>query len=450
MTNSSVIWAAQSTMSVLSKLNVAPALPSPTGNFTVSHTDVEAYVQSGTRVFMRIYYPSESEGSASPWLPHYDYGAGYGDLLKLPRWLSGYVVSSVVGHVNIPGGIEGKVRDPPAGSDQWPLVVFSHGLATWRSHYSAVCSDLASRGVIVACIEHRDGSAIASVAVDDENENVDYEKLDKLINKDLRVEDRMQEIMIHRRRQMQTRIKESIATLDILEMIQKGILEPVSGNPTTLKAMRGIIDVDNVSIGGHSFGGGTCVAAASLDTRFKRVIALDPWLDPVPSEAFDVKPTAKTLVISAGLGSLSSSEYWTRNLGKIERMASAVGRITSADNVDRTKRLIDARVLWVSMKGATHVDFSDAAFFVPQWLYSMYSYIDIHRAGLNPIVIMERVNTATYAYITADIEKSSCKGKNVYVDEIFRDECNESLNSYVQQDVGLRPTDVTLVLAAYD
>ena len=39
-----------------------------------------------------------------------------------------------------------------------PVVVFSHGLAACRTSYSYVCTDLASRGYIVAAVEHGDGS----------------------------------------------------------------------------------------------------------------------------------------------------------------------------------------------------------------------------------------------------------------------------------------------------
>ncbi len=46
---------------------------------------------------------------------------------------------------------------------RWPVVIFSHGLAGSRLTYSQYCGELASHGVIVAAVEHRDGSGIKTL-----------------------------------------------------------------------------------------------------------------------------------------------------------------------------------------------------------------------------------------------------------------------------------------------
>lgn len=52
-----------------------------------------------------------------------------------------------------------KLLDPPTSSGRWPVTVFSHGLAGSRNAYSYVCGDLASNGMIVIALDHRDGSS---------------------------------------------------------------------------------------------------------------------------------------------------------------------------------------------------------------------------------------------------------------------------------------------------
>ena len=44
-----------------------------------------------------------------------------------------------------------------------PLVVFSHGYSSMRGDCTGLSCDMASHGYVMACVEHRDGSACTSL-----------------------------------------------------------------------------------------------------------------------------------------------------------------------------------------------------------------------------------------------------------------------------------------------
>lgn len=52
-----------------------------------------------------------------------------------------------------------KILDPPTSNKRWPVTFFGHGLAGSRNGYSYICGDMASNGMIVVAMDHRDGSS---------------------------------------------------------------------------------------------------------------------------------------------------------------------------------------------------------------------------------------------------------------------------------------------------
>ncbi|KAI5358250.1 Putative platelet-activating factor acetylhydrolase, alpha/Beta hydrolase [Septoria linicola] len=61
--------------------------------------------------------------------------------------------------INLPAHRNAKLLDPTTSSGRWPVAVFSHGLAGSRNAYSYVCGDMASNGMVVIAMDHRDGSS---------------------------------------------------------------------------------------------------------------------------------------------------------------------------------------------------------------------------------------------------------------------------------------------------
>ncbi|KAH6885264.1 platelet-activating factor acetylhydrolase, isoform II-domain-containing protein [Thelonectria olida] len=120
-------------------------------------------------VLFTIYYPatktSRSKMSRHPWIPRpisltaegYARIAGVDNFIVRPIFT--FALWLVVGGVSIPA----KVDVPILGRDhdhvgKFPVMVFSHGMASSRTDYTHYLGELASRGYVVAAIEHRDGS----------------------------------------------------------------------------------------------------------------------------------------------------------------------------------------------------------------------------------------------------------------------------------------------------
>ncbi|GAB1736962.1 hypothetical protein NU219Hw_g330t1 [Hortaea werneckii] len=61
--------------------------------------------------------------------------------------------------VKLPAHRNARLLDPPTSNSRWPVTFFSHGLAGSRNAYSQICGELASNGMVVIALDHRDGSS---------------------------------------------------------------------------------------------------------------------------------------------------------------------------------------------------------------------------------------------------------------------------------------------------
>ncbi|KAG0725403.1 Platelet-activating factor acetylhydrolase [Chionoecetes opilio] len=164
-------------------------------------------------------------------------------------------------------------------SQQWPVVVFSHGLSANRSIYSTVCSELASHGFVVAAVEHRDSSACASFVLNEEG--VREYILFKTLPPDMKEYDL-------RSQQIKVRVEESIRALDALHRLNEGRATNELPSSFDLQQLCGALDLTHPVMSGHSFGGVTAITTLATDKRFKIGLSLDPWMFPIKDQVAEI------------------------------------------------------------------------------------------------------------------------------------------------------------------
>ncbi|KAK5046146.1 hypothetical protein LTR84_008603 [Exophiala bonariae] len=276
-------------------------LPQYTGPYAVGAIDLEAPVAEPRRahdarfkhndkpafqvetVLFTIYYPT-TQGTIST-KPHHLWvprplglvGAGYARFAHISNIVTDSLFTfglwALVGRTEIPAQVDvplhgsgsvvsmsvqtpgGTAQSTSTASDGFPVMVFSHGFASSRTQYTQYLGELASRGFVVAALEHRDGSGPGSIIMKRGSED----------------EDRVMFALRHlqdgsgldaetfKQAQLDFRQIEIEETVRVLRHINEGKGDQIfAGNPRgegrELKLWRGRLGIDNATIGGHSFG----------------------------------------------------------------------------------------------------------------------------------------------------------------------------------------------------
>lgn len=79
--------------------------------------------------------------------------------------------------------------------------------------------------------------------------------------------------------------------MDILELLESGLVKQKSNaekgrGSLDVSMFHGRIDMCQLAIRGHSFGGSTAIVACGLDKRLKCCIAEDVWWQPIEQVVF--------------------------------------------------------------------------------------------------------------------------------------------------------------------
>ncbi|CAK1354155.1 unnamed protein product [Cercospora beticola] len=168
----------------------ASNLPKYTGPYSVGAIDVEVPVREPRKindtvfkhngepafaldtVLFTLYYPTAHDSMSSrprhKWFPKpmsliaegYATAAHFNNFFSRPLFT--FALWGLASSIDIPAKVDVPLLDDEEVS-RMPVVVLSHGDVSSRTDYTAYCGELASRGIVVATIEHRDGSCPGSM-----------------------------------------------------------------------------------------------------------------------------------------------------------------------------------------------------------------------------------------------------------------------------------------------
>jgi hypothetical protein len=196
-----------------------------------------------------------------------------------------------------------------SGTNRFPVVVYSHGLGTYRTVNSQITIDLASHGYIVAAVDHVD----CSCTVFPDARGVVYPPA---VNQD--------NALLQSRTNDLAFLLASLAQFDSSDAVLSGRL-----------------DLSNIGAMGWSWGGATAGEFARVDSRIKCAALLDPGISPgVSPLLFSIglhKPfltMSDTLTNPAFLPTTAQFTAWSSNLFNMAVTNAAWFQVTNANHPD--------------------------------------------------------------------------------------------------------------------
>ncbi|NXD43208.1 PAFA2 acetylhydrolase, partial [Copsychus sechellarum] len=335
-------------------------LPPGQGPHPVGCTDVMVgHTRQG--LFLRLFYPCLARtGAAEPlWIPRPEYCGGLAGATLGRRWGSA-LLSIAIGSCKVPVSWNGALKPCSAG---YPLIIFSHGLRAFRTLYSAICTELASWGFVVAALEHRDHSAAATYFCTAEavEEWIPFQRVPQ-----------GQKEFYFRNKQVHQRARECVRALRLFQGIAGGRAVPsILPQGWDLSVLKDNLDLTKVAVMGHSFGGVTAVLALVKEPSFRCAVALDAWMFPLENLLYPEVPKPVLFI--------NTEKFQTpENVAKMKRLSSRNGQ---------------TRI--VTVLGTVHEDQTDFAFLPGK----LFSCIFGRRGTLDPHKALAITSQATLAFL---------------------------------------------------
>ncbi|KAG8714598.1 hypothetical protein FRC11_007850 [Ceratobasidium sp. 423] len=272
---------------------------------------------------------------------------------------------------------------------RWPLVIFSHGLAGGRFTYSDYCGRLASQGMVVIALEHRDGSGPFVIPTDEDT----GEPIPKLYlqTNGISWEEEPAGKLPLRVDQLKFRIREIYEAFESFGGVVRGDRRDTTPMDTFSHwdSFKDQVDFSQVLLTGHSFGGATSLSLLSNpppeghnQLPIKKVVLLDPWLDPLPLPiAYEARPPL--LIMNS-----ESFTLWKEHFAVLEQVVA-----------DWRKSGGDECASLITIVRSQHHHYSDFGAFVP-----------FGKARALGLLVLDTAHKLTMAYIRGSLP-SELKGK---------------------------------------
>lgn len=355
--------------------------PQPTGPHAIGITACHwvdtrnVPMSSGKELMVQIWYPTEGKPATIPaeaYAPYFinhikkEYTVGW--LVTMARPMFSYAIEHA----------------PVMKFDKrLPVVIFSHGLLSTRTHNTAQCEELASHGYVVVGISHSFGSCVTEFP-DGRIVSTDPIAWHKQFLKDPMP--------------FYKQCHDNIGIwIDDVEMVINQ-LEQIDSDQSS--SLSGRLDVQNVGMFGHSFGGAVTTQLCRLDARVKAGVAMDsPLFGPNATQRFN-KPFMFLLadpMSETELAALMNKLGLTKELAlKFVKELHPV----CMPAVNQLFKTFNQDVYKVILRGADHLAFCDIALMKEACLLSGV----LHNLGVGEIDGF-RATEITRAYLVAFFDK---------------------------------------------
>jgi len=217
----------------------------------------------------------------------------------------------------------------------FPVAVYSHGMHGWRQVHTAACEELASQGFFVFAVDHCPCGTLGRP----------FQQLAAALPFGFHLPSHIEDRSGNCERGMEFYCGGVDRRVDDIQLLLAFISTPSSsGSDVRPLPFSDHVDMRQIHLWGHSYGGVSVLVAALRDPRVRSVVVLDGWYFPISEDDFARRSQAQLLSLS--------SHHWPTS-----RMWASQKRRALSD-------CFDGRGLDLIVRETNHQNFCDAAHFL--------------------------------------------------------------------------------------